>query len=204
MARVQGVDAQENMIDDLPRWALVAFATRCADRVLPLFAAQYPEDDRPNDALRGVMAILAQPVDEAVELATDLATLAAHAANASAAAAKIASGAAMIGDATAERANTAAAHAASAAAHATSAAHAASKARIEAIVRSAIAADHLATAAARTIDSADSLVNASVTDAHELCRLRDLHGWGMETPVSLDLLGCLWPEGSEPPDWASA
>ena len=56
LARAYGVDL------DRPR--LVTFAADCAERVLPIFEARYPEDLRPRQAIEAARAWVACPDSE--------------------------------------------------------------------------------------------------------------------------------------------
>lgn len=187
----------ENELDQLPRWALVAFAARCAERVRPLFRYFWPDAPQEHiDAVDAAGTLAWRTASQASVPAgsTDTVT---HAANAETA------GRLANAD-TAAAAAAAAAHAANAAL----AAYTAKGAGTEYAARAsrAAAAAAAARAAARAADLA--AVRAAVRAAdiamrrdYELLKtLAAREGWTGESPVDPDLLGPLWAEG-EPEGW---
>ena len=110
---------------DLDRPRLVTFAADCAERVLPIFEARYPEDLRPRKAIEAARAWVACPAPE-----TYAAYAAAYAAS-DAAASYAASDASDAAYAAADAAYDAAAHAASSAYAAASSAYAAAYAAVD-------------------------------------------------------------------------
>lgn len=169
----------EKDIAKLPRWAQVAFAARCARRVLPLFKYDWP--DAPEKHV--------QAVENAVHLAEDSAAHAYSAGVAADDAADDASDAAYA----AYDARAADAYDSYDAAYATSyAAHAAAY-----DAATAAAAATAATAAARV--RAGTLF-AIVSDYARLVDRAHEEQWTDDTPVPPAVFGALWPDGP-PPGW---
>ncbi|WP_254409754.1 putative immunity protein [Streptomyces sp. AC495_CC817] len=55
-------------LDDLDRRRVAAWAADCAERVLPLFEAELPDDDRPRDAIARARAYARGELDAAGEI----------------------------------------------------------------------------------------------------------------------------------------
>jgi len=174
-------------IAQLPRWARVAYAARCARRVLPLF--QHAWAEAPTEYVK------------AIETAVNLAELAA--ASASPAAEHLASSV------------SAAAASASNASVAASAASAAAVA-YDAVCASAAPAASIASFAARAAEHSAAAVNIPATaairaDLDLLVKAANAYEWDDATPVPPEVFGSLWPDGppeewptQEPPPAASA
>lgn len=179
--RIDGLPTEDELMQ-LPHWARVAFAARCAERVLPLF--RYFWAEATEDHLR------------AVDAAVVFAKRAASQANvyAATAAARVAVDVAEAKFAAAEgRSITSAAAAASVAA----------AAYADAVGAAAHAADaaHDAAYAAYTAAGAGSYTVIAMCRDYELLRaLAEREGWTDESAVDPDLLGPLWAEG-EPEGW---
>lgn len=173
------MEVTKQNIAKLPRWAQVAFAARCARRVLVLVGpeahkecslaidwAEYVSSHAPTPA-----ALAAVSHAEATE-AAEAANLAAERAPASSA-------------------PRSAARAASAAAHAVDAASANTIATLKAAQS---AAAHAAAAAA----AAGGLAGASASNLQTLKLLATKGSWNDDTPVPVELID-LWPNGE--PEW---
>lgn len=203
--RESELPTEEELIT-LPRWARVAFAVRCAERVRPLF--KYFWREAPEKVVEGV--------DRAVMFAKASATSPASVSKAIGTAAYSVEAARAYGasynrtDARAAAEAARAASEASEAAYADAAAHAA--ARYDTYARAAAAAR---TAAARAVRAARAAAHhdknsVNARQDYELLRMlaRGVPGrpgnnptpWTDETPVNPDLLGPLWPFG-EPEGW---
>lgn len=180
-----GLPTEEELLE-LPRWARVVFALRCAQRVRPWFAKFWR--DAPEEHIKAldtaytlVQASAARPASTSqfeVRAAGIAADDAADAADTAARAATLA--AAADAPTRASDAARAAAQAARAAADAAADAH---------------AADAAAAAAAHAAD-ADADTVPMIRQDYE--RLRDLakqHRWMDKSPVDAALLGPLWPDG---------
>jgi hypothetical protein len=165
----------------LPRWAMVAFAARCARRVQPVFTAAWPSV--PSQHVEAVATAIASAEATAKHARTSFTAdpaLAADAADAAARAAARSSDAADAADAaarTAARAARAAANAVDTASYAARAADA--------------AAAFAATNAASPMRS----------DFNLLVALSKQLAWTDDSPVDVALLGPLWPPEMEPA-WA--
>jgi hypothetical protein len=116
------------LVGTFTREIAVTFAADCAERVLPIFEARFPDDDRPRKAI------------EAARSSDAYANAAAYAANAAAAYAANAAHAAHAAHAAGAYAADAAAYAAYAAAHAADAAYADANAAAYAAAHAAYAA----------------------------------------------------------------
>jgi hypothetical protein len=167
----------------LPRWARVAFAARCARRVLPLFKHQWPE--APAAHLT------------AVEQAVSVAENAAAAADGSAASAFTSAGAYVV---TADYAT------GGAGGYAVVAVGAALDAAISADASDAATAG--ADAACATYLLAAGQGNATAlrairTDFSALMRTAEVRRWTDDTPVPPEVFGSMWPDGA-PPGWPAA
>jgi hypothetical protein len=162
-------------ISTLPRWAIVAFAARCARRVLPLVLRSTLDDQHKS------------AITKAVEMAEGCAANATHPGFAyPAAAAAIAVNASNIA------AVRSAAPAAAAAAVASVAAAASTH------TMAADAAD-AADAAARAVGPA--AVHIIINDFNLLRNKARAEGWTNDTKVPPSVFGEMWPEGA--PDWAN-
>jgi hypothetical protein len=175
----------EEELRKLPRWARVAYAARCALRVLPLFEAAWPEAlERDRNAVEWAI-IAAARAARAARADGDEAFFAGAAAEAREAAhlaAGLDSRAYYAADAA--RAAADAARAADAA-HAAIAAHAVTNAY----------------AAARAAAGADvETSRAMQADYDLLCSAAQLEHWTDDTPIPQEIFGPLWPEGP-PPAW---
>ena len=173
----------ESKIAQLPRWAQVAFAARCARRVFPLFRSGWKT--APEQHSHAIM--------RAIEVAESAATAAVsdvHTAYAAAAGADAAANAA-------EAADDADAAADAAAATAARAAYAAADG-------AAAAADAAAFAVDATDANADVTVRIAIrADFERLKRSAAAEHWTDETPIPPTVFGPLWPGGS-PPGWPGA
>ena len=176
---------QEEDLRKLPRWAIVAFAARCARRVQPLFAKYWK--DAPKEHI--------EAVDRAITLSEASARVGRPEASLSDAAdaARVAAAAYAAVDAAAY----AAADAADAAAYAAVDARAAADAAVDARAAARAAAYAAARAAA---DAADA---AAWSDYDRLLELATAERWAHDAPVDPDRLGPLWPSG-EPQGWPTA
>ncbi len=161
----------------LPRWAQVAFAARCARRVLPLFRAFCPP----------VLAERFAAVERAMSVAAASAAVA-HA------------------DASDDAVYTAAADAAIAAADVEvahlAAGASANAARAAAIAASSADASDYASAAALAAARAGAAADAIRLDFGTLQETARQNRWDDNTPVSPAIFGPLWPNGP-PPKWPS-
>ncbi len=159
----------------LPRWAQVAFAARCARRVLPVFLRDWP----------------AAPAHHAsaVVRAVDAAELSAAAATAAGDAATRALDADAASSSATRSCCTAAAYAAAAAARAAAAATAASytAARAAAAARGAVLAQP---------GSREAILN----DFRTLLARAAAENWTDDAPVPPTVFGPMWPDGP-PPGW---
>lgn len=182
----------ENLPDEaeiarLPRWARVAFAARCARRMLPLMNGGWAGDTR---------RLLRASLDEVVGV-TERA----------AAAAAIEAGVEMsaVADVYAgySHAHTAY-YAARAADYAARAADNADHTAADGTVRYATGAAAKAHAYANlaAADHAAEIVRCITRDFQTLCAAADAGAWTDSTPVPPAVFGPLWPEGV-PPGWPS-
>jgi hypothetical protein len=179
---------------EVPRWARVAFAARCARRVQPLFRVLWPaappsHSDAIEKAIRiveGLAGVGALSSDTAVERATQ--------AEAAARVTACYSGPAY-----------AAADAADAAIYAARAdqqdadAYAAARGAAEAATAACGAADGVG---ADAVAWRDSMVRAIRMDLERLRKAARKGRWTDGTPVPIGFFGTLWPEGS-PRGWPS-
>jgi hypothetical protein len=164
-------------IAELPRWARVALAARCARRVEPLYAGRWPEAPANHRA-----AVL-----RAVEVAEGSAARASSIGSIEAAAnAAVAAASAAIFEAGKAGSNFLAARAADAAALAANAAP-------------GMTADAVSNAASAAGLASDS--NAAIRRDYELIRrLAAAEHWNDDTPVPPGVFGPLWPDGP-PAGW---
>jgi hypothetical protein len=162
-------------IEELPRWAMVAFAARCARRVQPLFEARWP--DAPSERVRAV--------DRAIGMSEQAGAMAAASAGNARAFADAARAARA--DATTEGAATVA----QAATYAARAAEAADPAYTTGTVL----------AAARAAAVYGWATSAAIRrDFEHLRAAASAESWTDRTPVPPAFFGPLWPDG-EPPNW---
>lgn len=160
-------------IAKLPRWARVAFAARCARRVLPLFQAGWPE--APTGRIKAVIKAV-----EAAERGPDGSHIVTHASAAATAASA--------------RGATIAAKMATVAAITTAAVKSAANAATDAAAYVVyMAVDAAAEAAAST--AADVAIRA---DFDHLVATSIAEGWTDQTDVTPEVFGPLWPAG--PPE----
>jgi hypothetical protein len=198
MAKAEAQPPSEQELVQVPRWATVAFAARCASRVQPLFKAAWPAPH----------ADLVEAVEGAIAAAARCASTSGDAAPGHAAEARIAAEA-VRADVDAEYA----AHAASQAARAAEAARAAARATDAADARAAdaraacCAADAAAKAycayaghAAGVGVDRSTVVTAMRIDFRRLTAAAKKRRWTHNTPVSPGFFGSLWPKG-EPARW---
>lgn len=187
----------EMEIAKLPRWAVVAFAARCARRVQPLFQAHWP--DAP-DKYASTLEFGIELVERVAAGNADANITGAELAAGNAASAQVAAVAAnnVAIAANAEDDKVAAVNAASAVRHAADAAghggHGDQAAGAAASAALAAAAAGSQAASGRNVTKAirldfDRLRNATV---HEK--------WDDQTPVPPEFFGSLWPDG-EPKGW---
>jgi hypothetical protein len=168
----------EEEITKLPRWARVAFAARCARRVLPLYGSFRPGSSEPIEKLNPAWA-----VNEAEQSAAD-----------ATAGPRTASGydAAAAGYYAADDPHDEAAYsAANAAAYAV-----ADASDDQRSVRAFVAMNHAAHAAKSLADLRLHIRR----DFDHLARLAEWQHWTDDTPVPPEVFGPLWPEGP-PPGW---
>lgn len=185
-------------IKQLPRWARVAFAVRCAERVRPLFTHAWPDAPREQiDAVdRAISIAKARALNGGVGGGT--------ATRAAGSAAGLAAGLAATPDVV--DVGTAAYTAAYAAAAATSAVDAATNAadaaagRVAAVAHATMAADAAGRAYAACAAARRAGGNAMRGDLESLRAMAEREGWTDKTPVDADALGPLWPDG-EPVGW---
>ena len=165
----------EPEIGQLPRWAQVAFAARCARRVQPLFQAGWRE--APAEHVQAVLrAISGAELSAAAGAFT--ATHGVHVAGADAA------------------------DPFQAAAYAYAAARAAYTAASAARARADTAAEYAALAVQGTA-AEGRVIRAMRADFDKLQAAAEKKGWTDQTPVPPEFFGPLWPEG-EPPGWPAA
>jgi hypothetical protein len=169
----------EEELRTLPRWAVVAYAARCARRVQPLFTHYWPDAPREH----------VEAVDRAITLAE-------------AAAADPASASDWVPALAARSAANAAANAAAARSAARSAANAAANAALNAAAANPAAAAltaanaaHATAANPAAAANAAALAHAARRDFDLLRALAEQHGWTDDSPVDVALLGPLWPDG---------
>ncbi|HEY1190667.1 MAG TPA: hypothetical protein VGE74_23750 [Gemmata sp.] len=172
-------------IEELPRWARVAFAARCARRVLPLFRVSWP--DAPDKELVAVTTVI-----EFTERAAAVGEALAESAEAAAYAATKAAVTASVAKATAAQAiarcATRAAQAIGGAAHAYALPGSDAEATAEAVEAAIEAAiDWVITPDARR-------------DFDYLSRQAEAQRWDDNTSVPPEVFGPLWPEGP-PKGW---
>lgn len=193
--RVELPSAKE--IATLPRWAMVAFAVRCAQRVRPLLEPAWP--DIPNERL--------DAVDRAIGLAR--ASAASPASASEAHLRLVADDAARTAGWAVDRASEAGEHVASTAVAATDVAVFAVVGELDAVDSVSHVIDHANEAARHSYYAAVSEASDSVDiglvalafrtairrDFDVLRRLAESEGWTDETGVDVDRLGPLWPEG---------
>ncbi len=191
-------------IAELPRWAMVAFAARCARRVLPLYKHSWPDASEKH----------VRDLTRAVEIAEQFAAAATTKFDASAdnAAANAAAAAADANGSAHDKSHAAAGaatHAASAADHAMDAANAAANVtydpnsytllsdRFDIDVHDSYVANsaHAATAYAAATPTNDMIARDFQT-VRERARSEN---WTATTPVPPNVFGPLWPDG--PPVW---
>ena len=164
----------------LPRWARVAFAARCARRVLPLFRTAWP--DAPREYA------------EAVKRAIEVAERSAASASVGHGATEVARAADVVADA---------ADAISSDGYAAAVAAAAANAADEVVdptqaaFNSAVVAFLNAVAATARFDGTSAAI---AHDRHLITERVRFEEWDDEAPVSPDVFGPLWPEGP-PPGW---
>lgn len=185
--RYEGLPGKKEL-EQLPRWAQVAFAARCAERVRPLYKHFWP--DAPQKYI--------DAVDEAVLVAWRAASQASVPAYAAAAA---------VAYAAVDAIDVAAADDTAGAYGAAYAAHVAVRASAHAAAANARAANARAADAAAAADDAATHAAASGAaiaamrrDYELLKALAEREGWTDESAVDPDLLGPLWAEG-EPEGW---
>ena len=188
--RIDGLPTEDELMQ-LPRWARVAFAARCAERVRPLFRHYWA--DAPEEYVRAV--------DEAVTLAKRAATASRRDGRFRAAvrvAAAAADGAANAAEQACNYADSASVSAAFAASFAADAAFQAPSRR----TRPGHVADAVgAASSAARIAGVGTYTNLAMRrDFALLSALAEREGWTDETAVDPDLLGPLWAEG-EPEGW---
>lgn len=170
-------------IANVPRWARVAFAARCARRVQPLFVAAWP--DAPEKHI--------QAIDLAITIAEQSA--------ADAAAADDDAAAAAAADAAEEATATDTAFAAAA----DEAARAAAAAALAAADEADDAAESAAAAADAAVGAAVRLLKVSLyplirRDFDTLLTAALSNEWDENTPVPEEVFGPMWPDGS-PLNW---
>jgi hypothetical protein len=191
----------------LPRWACVAFAARCAKRVRPLFDLAWPDaGERYRRAVDWAISVAAGAAASAGHAthaahAAEAAAHAAHAAAADAASAAplAASAAAHAADAADADADLLAAHAAEAAADAATRAATAAATAFYAPVCLAIHRDYnlLRQAASTALTIGGSPL--AIHQDYNLLR-QAAPGRRYQTHVPQEFFGPLWPDG-EPPGW---
>lgn len=173
----------------LPRWARVAFAARCARRVMPLFKKYWPNATKEHLTAVAKAVSVAETAARAAAIDASHTAYPAYPAHAAADAAY------------------AAAHAAAYAAHAaTSAAYAAHAytahiADAYAVADAAYAADAawkalVTTATVRTVHT----LSAPTRDFARLLLLAKEQNWTDDTPVPPEVFGPMW-DGDPPPWW---
>ena len=168
----------EEEIKQLPRWAQVAFAARCARRVQPLFTACWP--DAPQKHINAVEQAITMTEKAYAYATADLAD-AAYTATAAAAAYPIAADAAYA---------------------AYSAAYAVVAVEAETTTTKAAAAVSEAYAAVKKIGSKEleSWALAGIRrDFDTLVQLSKKKKWNDDAPVRPEVFGPMWPDGE--PDW---
>ena len=164
----------EEEISKLPRWAIVAFAARCARRVEPIFRLAWP--DAPKKHIHAVA--------DAIEVAEISASIASTAVSASARTA----------------AAVEAAYAAARAATAVKAAYAAVEAAYVAARAAAVAITASAVEAANAAIGAGTVATREIrADYEKLLKASKAEKWTDATAVSPGFFGPLWPSGE--PDW---
>lgn len=168
-------------LKQLPRWARVAFAARCAGRVRPLYLHARPV------ALSGDL----EAIDTAIAIAANAAARAAHAARADAARVD-----AYVDDHYVD----AAGHAARAAVLAARAAAAVHGARAAAAAHAAVHAAGEAAAIAAGFANSDAVARAIRSDFESIRRRAADERWDDDTPVAQEVFGPMWPEGA-PDGW---
>ncbi len=216
----------EEEIAQLPRWARVAFAARCARRVLPLFQRYWP--NAPAEHLAAVTQAIdlsEQAAARAVKGVDDAATTA-RAANSAAHIANSVGNANANANRAARAATSAAVYAADAATRAAYAAYAADAATRAVVVTQPAATDaavsDAATYALNAADAADAATYATdvasyagdtaaanaredmaqsiVRDFKTILSTARTQNWSDSTAVPPSVFGPLWPDGP-PPEW---
>ena len=191
-------------LEKLPRWAVVAFAVRCGQRVVPLFDRQRPSDPRPRLALRYATDMAKTTRSDGTASPADASRTAAAGTHADAIRGEDAALRSSV-DHAATYAAESVAFACDSADHAFMSAHRTSDSTHTNIAEAAEHAESAAFSAARAIDPAcaDVARDTAAVDREKLEKLALLHQWTEDTPVDPDLLGPLWSEGKEP-EWARA
>lgn len=194
----------EKELQELPRWAVVAFAARCARRVQPLFERWDTGKTHTTDIENAIL--LAERATHADREATETTTAAVAAAINTAKAANTTGETATAAAAIA--AADAATHAANAArvnagafSNAFSAAFAAANASTHAARAAGVAASHAADVAESDTGTAVAeIVMAMRRDFELLEETTKQEGWTDDTPVPPEFFGPLWAEG-DPKGW---
>lgn len=187
----------EDDIRQLPRWARVAFAARCARRVLPLFQSHRPGPGAPDEHTSSVVVAI-EAVEQVAARAPSSAPARVAVIYAAAAAARATHAAAYAaprgGAARAARAARAAAATAHATAVAADAPPDAPRARnaARAVAYAAAAGAHAARAAAYGHRSIDRSIGQDFIKLKNAARAG---GWTDNTPVPPEVFGPLWPDG---------
>lgn len=191
-------ESDDRMLEALPRWAVVAFAARCAHRALPVFLEAGGAPERHKLAVQ-------QAADLAADAARTPVTNSAAARDVSAAASTAGTDANAAADEASEIAGCRpAAFAAAYAAYTTGCAADVELAAAGAgggAVANAKAAANGAASAVRAVcgPGATPDYSASAADLSSLTRLAQEQRWNDDSPVDPDMLGPLWPDSE--PDW---
>jgi hypothetical protein len=176
----------EEELKQLPRWAIVAFAARCARRVQPLYVKHNP-DAMPNHVQAIDKAITLAEATASGGVATDMELRDAIRV------ALAAANAAYVPNAPAADVAYTAAHAA--------AALAANAANAALVSNAAAFAAANAAANAANVANVAAFAYAARADYDLLLELAKRLHWTDASPVDVGLLGPLWPVGMEP-EWA--
>jgi hypothetical protein len=199
-SKKEKLPSQEDL-REVPRWARVAFAARCARRVQPLFQAAWP--DAPGEYV--------EAVDRAIRVAEGSAAWARADAHADEGAAGAAGEAAAKGVGPAFAAGSAASAAARASAAAAD--HFCSAdidhltpylapVSLDAACAAGASASDNAGEAVRGTAAENNTIRAMRMDFEKLRAAAEKERWTDETPVPREFFGPVWPE-CEPPGWPS-
>lgn len=179
-------------LEQLPRWARVAFAARCARRVQPIFILAWRQGSENR----------ARAVEKAITVTENAAKNGFVTSSiASVAADDAADSADDVYSTASEQYSNAGRAAARAAAYAADAADSAG--RLELHIRDTDAGFAARAASSAAEASKGESVRAMHQDYETLAALKKARRWKDTTKVDPDLLGPLWPEGTEP-EWAKA